>query len=190
MSFDRTREKLQELICMVTLTSMVVFCLITPTTLAASGFLQPALNFHYQPPEAKMDTTGTKTTTTTTTTTTTLTVDDTNVSFLFKLKVYPFRHKLFAAVTANNHEMMKATARFGGPETGVVKRPSPSGNNNNNGVVAFGVDLGLPGTLGGMGYGHQIPFSFPFETFSISSVQVRTESHLANNDISDDHAEY
>jgi hypothetical protein len=140
-----------------------------------------SVNFHYQP-EAKMDT-GTKMTTTT------LTVDDTNVSFLFKLDGYPFRHKLIAALTADNQEMMKATARFGGPETGVVKRTTPNGKNNNNGVVAFGVDLGLPGTLGGMGYGHQIPFSIPFETFSISSVQVRTESHLAN-DISDDHTEY
>jgi hypothetical protein len=131
---------------------------------------------------------GTKTTTTTTTTTT-LTVDDTNVSFLFKVKVFPFRsNKVLATLAASNKEMRGH--RFGGPETGVVKRPTNQGNTNNNGVVAFGVDLGLPGSLGGMGYGHQVPFSIPFETLSISSVQVRTESRHTANEISDDRNEY
>ena len=126
--------------------------------------------------------------TTTTTTTTTLTVDDTNVSFLFKVKVYPFRRNVLAALTARNNKMR--SPRFGGPETGVVKRRTTNGDpTNNNGAVAFGVDLGLPGSLGGMGYGHQIPFSIPFETLSISSVQVRTESHMAN-DIINDRNEY
>jgi hypothetical protein len=132
---------------------------------------------------------GTKTTTTTTTTTT-LTVDDTNVSFLFKVKVFPFRsNKVLATLAASNKEMRGH--RFGGPETDVVKRPTSQGTTNNNGVVAFGVDLGLPGSLGGMGYGHQVPFSIPFETLSISSVQVRTESrHHTANEISDDRNEY
>lgn len=71
-------------------------------------------------------------------------IDDAAVSFLFKIKIYPFRR-------INPSD--KATARFGGPETGVVKRTADS-----NGVVALGVDLSLPGKMGGLGYGHQMPF--------------------------------
>ena len=121
--------------------------------------------------------------TTTTTTVATLTVEDANVSFLFKVKVYPFRRKVLASLAAKN-KVIGETPHFGGPP----ERPSADGNAN-NGVVAFGVDLGLPGALGGMGYGHQVPFSIPFETLSISSVQVRTESHTTN-EISDDRNEY
>lgn len=74
-------------------------------------------------------------------------IDEAAVSFLFKIKIYPFRR-----ITPDN-DSDKATARFGGPETGVVKRTADS-----NGVVALGVDLSLPGKLGGLGYGHQMPF--------------------------------
>lgn len=86
-------------------------------------------------------------------------IDDAAVSFLLKIKIYPFRRK----VDTTNRTTAKATARFGGPETGVVNRIA-----GHNGLVAFGVDLGLPGQMGGLGYGHQVPF----QVFSFSSISL------------------
>ncbi len=97
-------------------------------------------------------------------TTTVISIQDAAVSFLFKVKVYPFRPK-----TAVVEKKTRATARFGGPETGVVNRVA-----GNNGVMAFGVDLWLPGEIGGLGYGHQMPF----QTYSVSSFQRHSNQQL------------
>lgn len=89
-------------------------------------------------------------------------IDDAAVSFLFKVKYYPFRKTIDERDGTAN---WKPSARFGGPETGVVKRVA-----GNNGVVAFGVDIALPGQIGGLGYGHQVPF----QTVSVSSIRYRS----------------
>ena len=105
---------------------------------------------------------------------TTTAIDETAVSFLLKVKIYPFR---ILADQSNIKPANKATARFGGPETGVVKQVS-----GDNGVVAFGIDLGLPGSVGGLGYGHQIPF----QIFSFSSIQFSSSApsqSIANQDL-------
>ena len=98
-------------------------------------------------------------------------IDETAVSFLLKVKIYPFR------ILASQSDKKLATARFGGPEMGVVKRVE-----GDNGVVAFGIDLGLPGSVGGLGYGHQIPF----QIFSFSSIQFSSSApsqSIANQDL-------
>ena len=100
-------------------------------------------------------------TTGTTVVATNVSIEDTAISFLFKVKIYPFK-KLTKSSAA------RATARFGGPETGLHKRVGT------NGVVAFGLDLGLPGQLGGFGYSHQ----FPFQTYTFSTIQYKSQTAL------------
>ena len=90
-------------------------------------------------------------------------IDDAAVSFLFKVKYYPFR-KTVVEQNRSDWKKMRATGRFGGPETGVVKRVA-----GQNGVVAFGIDLSFPGQIGGLGFGHQVPF----QTVSVSSIRYQ-----------------
>ncbi|KAK4004514.1 hypothetical protein OUZ56_006248 [Daphnia magna] len=90
--------------------------------------------------------------------TTTLTsIDDATVSFLFKVKLFPFRLKTALDESSARGSSSSATA----PETG---------------IVAFGIDIGFPGSLGGVGYGHQRPI----ESLSISSVRIHAKS-LSNS---------
>lgn len=98
--------------------------------------------------------------------TTTLTsIDDATVSFLFKVKLFPFRLKTALDESSARGSSSSATA----PETG---------------IVAFGIDIGFPGSLGGVGYGHQRPI----ESLSISSVRIHAKS--LSNSIDDRLKEY
>ena len=68
-----------------------------------------------------------------------LSINGAAISLLFKVKLYPFRKKV---------DRREGTARFGGPNT-------PAGlENGDRGVVAAGLDFGLPGGSG-FGYGSQ-----------------------------------
>lgn len=78
-------------------------------------------------------------------------VEEAAISFLFKVKIYPFRKK--------KGNKTVETGRFGGPHTGVGVL------DGDNGVFGAGVDFGLPDGSG-FGYGEDSPF----KTFSLSGV--------------------
>lgn len=72
-----------------------------------------------------------------------LSIEDFAISVLFKFKYYPFRKKV-----------ARGGRLFAGSEhpNGMIRRAT-----GNRGVMATGIDFGLPGGLG-FGYGEQIPF--------------------------------
>ncbi|KAI9561383.1 hypothetical protein GHT06_012340 [Daphnia sinensis] len=144
------RPNMQERVRNITLTAVIWWMI--PASVVC-GMLHPALELRYrgqQQPNALDERTAS---------TTLMTIDDATVSFLFKVKLFPFRLKTV---------LDESSSRGGGG--------SSLGTAPETGIVAFGIDIGLPGSLGGLGYGHQMPI----ESLSISSVRIHAKS-LSNN---------
>lgn len=84
----------------------------------------------------------------------TLSVEETSISILLKVKIFPFRKGKEESITIEK-------ARFGGPYTRVGE------GTTQNGIWGAGIDFGLPDGSG-FGYGED----GPFKAFSISRVYV------------------
>ena len=82
--------------------------------------------------------------------------NEANISFLFKVKIFPFR-KLNETIVAPS----VGTARFGGPHTGVADQAK------DNGILGAGIDFGLPDGSG-VGYGEEAPFKHSFSVTRLS----------------------